>query len=115
MEGRVLIGAFVLGLFLFVVSPFTHSGSLIYTYDQKGRLISVEYPGNYRIEYSYDPAGNRTQKLISISTPSPDFDDDHDVDGLDLHQFIGEWGNTNIDLPTFARQFGTIQGEEAGS
>ncbi len=115
MRGCRLVCLLFLGLSLFLFCPCARSGSLVYTYDQKDRLVSVEYPGKYRIEYSYGPAGNRTQKVITLNGPVSDFDGDNDVDGLDLVQFIGNWGGSGRDISTFAGEFGAVQGEGAGS
>lgn len=43
-------------------------GSSSYTYDELGRLRTGTYPGNQRVDYQYDPAGNRTE--MNSGTPA---------------------------------------------
>jgi hypothetical protein len=38
-----------------------------YTYDELGRLRTGTFPGNLRVDYQYDPAGNRTE--MNSGTP----------------------------------------------
>lgn len=83
------------------------AGSLHYVYDSQNRLVSVENPGKYRIEYSYDPAGNRTTKKIIFSTSYYDIDGDGDIDGKDLAGFTGSWNGNSEKLTGFAAAFGT--------
>lgn len=40
-----------------------------YTYDENGRLASVEYPDGRSIHYAYDAADNLTERKISIGGP----------------------------------------------
>ncbi|OPX34494.1 MAG: hypothetical protein B1H11_10805 [Desulfobacteraceae bacterium 4484_190.1] len=83
------------------------AGSIQYTYDNQGRLVSVESPGKYRIQYSYDPAGNRISKTVELSSNSFDSDGDGDIDGKDLSAFINTWDGTSESLSSFAAVFGT--------
>lgn len=39
-----------------------------YTYDALGRIVSVRYDDGKQIVYVYDPAGNRTQEIVSATT-----------------------------------------------
>jgi large repetitive protein len=39
-----------------------------YTYDALGRIVSVRYDDGKQIVYVYDPAGNRTQEVVSATT-----------------------------------------------
>ncbi len=81
--------------------------SLQYTYDEQNRLIRVENPEKYRIDYSYDPAGNRISKKVTFLSVSLDSDNDGDVDGKDLFVFIGSWDGSSEKLAGFAAVFGT--------
>lgn len=40
-----------------------------YTYDDLGRLTKATYDNGKEIDYSYDPAGNRTQVVTQASPP----------------------------------------------
>jgi len=47
--------------------------SVVYTYDELGQLVEVQYPNGVTISYSYDPVGNRksanvTSELITLHT-----------------------------------------------
>ena len=87
-------------------SPSSRAAGLIYQYDQANRLILVNYPSGYRIEYSYDPAGNRSQRLVSIVADPNDLNGDGDVDGADLAFFQTQWDGTDAALASFALAFG---------
>jgi YD repeat-containing protein len=39
-----------------------------FTYDALGRIVSVRYDDGKQIVYTYDPAGNRTQEVVSATT-----------------------------------------------
>ena len=80
----------LLMMMIFFVTPVL-AGILEYTYDELHRLVSAEKPDEYRIEYIYDPAGNRTANVIQLAIPSFDYDGDDDVDGSDLAHFCNEW------------------------
>lgn len=43
-------------------------GEAAFTYDALGRVISVRYDDGKQIVYVYDPAGNRTQEIVSATT-----------------------------------------------
>jgi len=45
------------------------NGSVTYTYDALGRLISAYYDTGVLISYSYDANGNRTQEVVNVYTP----------------------------------------------
>ncbi|QLH40885.1 MAG: RHS repeat protein [Defluviicoccus sp.] len=49
--------------------------SATYTYDGRGRLVSVTYDGGKTITYTYDAAGNRVREVVtapsSASAPAP--------------------------------------------
>ncbi|WP_365738195.1 RHS repeat domain-containing protein [Reyranella sp.] len=47
------------------------NGSVAYTYDALGRLITTSYDTGVCIAYSYDPNGNRlSEKILVISSSS---------------------------------------------
>ena len=50
--------------------PQALAGSISYSYDALGRLISVSGPG-YTVSYSYDAAGNRLQQVSTLTIPVP--------------------------------------------
>ena len=91
---------------LFLVSVI-HAGTINHTYDELNRLISAENPDEYRIDYYYDDAGNRTAKVVQLTTPSFDYDKDGDVDGSDLARFCTEWNGSSQMLENFAQVFGS--------
>lgn len=41
-------------------------GSLVYTYDGRGRLASVTYEDGKTIAYTYDAAGNRVREVVTV-------------------------------------------------
>ena len=45
------------------------NGSVTYTYDALGRVISATYDTGVTIAYSYDANGNRTQQTIGLLGP----------------------------------------------
>jgi len=102
LRGIVLV---FLSLLLFV--GISAAASLHYTYDEQNRLICVENPEKYRIEYSYDAAGNRISKKVTFLSVSFDSDHDGDVDGQDLFAFTGSWDGSSEKLADFAAVFGT--------
>jgi len=46
------------------------NGSVAYTYDALGRLITASYDTGVCIAYSYDPNGNRLSEKILVVSPS---------------------------------------------
>lgn len=97
---------YCLVLFLFLSGGISAAGSLIYSYDNQDRLVAVENPGKYRIEYSYNPAGNRISHKIELSAVSFDHEGDGDVDGKDLVAFAASWDGSTDALAQFAAAFG---------
>jgi hypothetical protein len=85
------------------------SAQLIYTYDDLNRIKAMEKPDEYIIEYFYDAVGNRTQETITLTAPDFDSDDDGDIDGTDLYQFILNWDRTPQALSGFRNSFGKTQ------
>lgn len=73
-----LLGAALASLLL---APLGSSaGTFSYRYDALHRLIAVTHPDGASIQYSYDPAGNRTQMVVA---EAPDTDADGVPDILD--------------------------------
>jgi len=106
MKHTLLI--FLLSLFITcLLPPLGSTGTLFYEYDDAHRLIRVEKTGEYVIDYTYDEAGNRTTKVVQLESPSFDYDQDGDVDGLDLADFISCWDGTPQALSDFAGLFGS--------
>jgi hypothetical protein len=53
--------------------PASAYDAVDYQYDHLGRLIQALYndgTGLIRIDYTYDDAGNRTQKIVAIVLPA---------------------------------------------
>jgi YD repeat-containing protein len=44
------------------------NGSVAYTYDALGRVISASYDTGVIVLYTYDANGNRTQQTINVNT-----------------------------------------------
>ena len=42
------------------------AGSALYTYDNLNRLIQVQYDNGTIIQYTYDAAGNRLVKQVTV-------------------------------------------------
>jgi YD repeat-containing protein len=42
-----------------------------YTYDNLNRLIQVQYEDGTSIQYTYDAAGNRLTKQVTVPPPPP--------------------------------------------
>jgi len=54
---------------LIFISAIAYAGSVTYTYDELNRLIKIEYENGPVIQYTYDPAGNRTATYDSTTPP----------------------------------------------
>lgn len=70
--------------------PFSAwAGTVSYQYDDLNRLVMVVYQEGISISYSYDAAGNRTQKIVTNNVDTDldgltdDVDPDDDGDGVD--------------------------------
>ena len=107
MKNRKMYLTFLVVVSVMLVGSLIHAGSIDYDYDELNRLITIEKPDEYRIEYSYDPVGNRTAKVIQFTTPSFDSDGDGDVDGSDLAAFCTRWDGSFEALQDFAAVFGS--------
>lgn len=68
----VAVGILLTGLALFGFSASepadAANGSVTYTYDALGRVITAAYDTGVIIIYSYDANGNRTQQVINVNT-----------------------------------------------
>jgi YD repeat-containing protein len=54
---------------LFLVAPAL-AGSITYTYDDAGRLLTADYGNDSTIEYTYDNAGNLLARTIAPANPA---------------------------------------------
>ncbi len=91
-----------------------------YSYDVTGRLTGVTYDDVSSITYTYDAAGNRLSRIVSAQAVcSGDFNNDGDVDGHDLADFVffyagqqteadlnGDTFFNSQDIQIFADEFG---------
>lgn len=107
MRTRLLYRVFLLATLLIFSANIIRADSINYTYDELNRLVSIEKPDGYSIEYSYDAIGNRTVQVIQVMTPPYDYDKDGDVDGSDLADFCIEWDGSSETLEDFAGLFGS--------
>ena len=64
--GRNGLGCAALAVSL-LLSPLLFASTITYEYDSLDRLIQVSYGEGTVVQYSYDPAGNRTQRVVSAS------------------------------------------------
>lgn len=71
-----------LSLFLLGLSLSQQAQAIIYSYDNLGRLVSVNYGNNLSLAYSYDAAGNILSST-SQGTSQQDTDNDGIPDDLD--------------------------------
>ena len=73
-----------LSLFLLGLSLSQHVQAIIYTYDNLGRLVSVDYGNNTALAYTYDSAGNilstTSQATNPLDTDNDGIPDDQDSD-----------------------------------
>jgi YD repeat-containing protein len=68
-------------------TPAFADGSVSYTYDDAGRLVSVDYGGGKFIAYTYDDAGNLMQRC----TLTVDFNPDRQVNVADIMEVARRW------------------------
>lgn len=50
-------------------TPFAANGSVAYTYDALGRLVTANYDTGVCIAYTYDANGNRLSEKILVTPP----------------------------------------------
>ena len=63
-------------LLCLLAAPYTFGGTVNYTYDKAGRLVSVDYSnGNFR-DYRYDNAGNLLSRTTGIAMPGNVYPDE---------------------------------------
>ncbi len=67
----VLIGAAALNVLAFPIAYAGTTGATGYTYDELGRVRSVTYSNGSTVNYTYDPAGNRTQVVHFNNNHNP--------------------------------------------
>jgi YD repeat-containing protein len=56
------------------------AATVLYTYDDLGRVTSITYDDGKRVAYSYDAAGNRTQHTVDEVMNQPPVARDHPDD-----------------------------------
>jgi YD repeat-containing protein len=44
------------------------NGSVTYTYDALGRVLTASYDTNVIVIYTYDANGNRTQQVVNVNS-----------------------------------------------
>lgn len=44
---------------------YAQQATVTYGYDDLGRLEQIDYGANKTVDYTYDPAGNRTTRVVS--------------------------------------------------
>jgi YD repeat-containing protein len=47
---------------------FAANGSVVYTYDALGRVLTASYDTGVIVIYTYDPNGNRTQQVVNVNS-----------------------------------------------
>ncbi|MGA0603534.1 RHS repeat domain-containing protein [Caulobacter sp. KR2-114] len=62
---RRLVLTFGVAALVVAIAQPVAAGTIIYTYDSDGRLVSVVYSDGTTITYTYDAMGNRTQYVVS--------------------------------------------------
>lgn len=81
------------------------AGTVQYHYDAAGQLTGATYDNGTQFIYTYDNAGNRVTRQVTLGDVClGNLDGDHDVDGADLALFAA--GGTSVTLEEFAGDFG---------
>lgn len=70
MTGRWTFGASIAAVAVILMSN-SALATVLYTYDDLGRVTSITYDDGKRVTYSYDPAGNRTQHVVDEVANQP--------------------------------------------
>lgn len=136
MKNRIKLSFVVSIVFCLFLSIPARATTVQNTYDDLNRLIRVEYDDGSRIEYTYDAAGNRLSKVVTLGGDSDsdglsdtlenatctdaydaDTDDDGIPDGVEDsdHNGVVDYGETdpcNIDTDGDGIQDGTEAGYE---
>lgn len=50
-----------------VATASAANGSVVYTYDALGRVLTASYDTGVEVIYSYDANGNRTQQIVNVN------------------------------------------------
>lgn len=58
--------AIIASIFITAIASFAET--INYSYDNAGRLTKAEYGGGTVVEYTYDKAGNRLQKVTTSTS-----------------------------------------------
>ena len=66
---KASVFAFTLALLNIIFAGNAHATT--FEYDDLGRITKATYDNGMVVDYAYDPAGNRTSKIISGGTPPP--------------------------------------------
>lgn len=66
-SGASIVAALLFG-FVTPQALFAANGSVAYTYDALGRIVTASYDTGVCIGYKYDPVGNRTEEKILVAT-----------------------------------------------
>jgi YD repeat-containing protein len=51
------------------LTGFAANGSVVYTYDALGRVLTASYDTRVIVIYTYDANGNRTQQVVNVIAP----------------------------------------------
>lgn len=68
--GRYLRAA-IQAVVAMLVSAAIAGATVLYTYDDLGRVKSITYDDGKRVTYTYDAAGNRTQHVVDVLGNTP--------------------------------------------
>jgi len=64
---RVILAAVTLLAISALCQAFAANGSVAYTYDALGRVITVSYDTGVCLIYAYDANGNRTSETVNVN------------------------------------------------
>ena len=81
MKGKAIIQMLTMSTVTLLLTPaYLSAATIIYEYDNLNRLTQIAYAEGTIIQYTYDAAGNRTQKVV---TNTIDQDSDGIADAVD--------------------------------